>query len=264
MSATERSALVRAALVGAATGLRSQWGAAAVAWSSPPDARAGPAGRDAVRAGPWLRGATATAALAEFVADKSPRAPSRLAPAGLGPRMLFGAVSGAVLARRHRPGTPVAAAAATGVAAAVLGAVAGARWRGAVGGRVTGAVAEDAVTALLAWAACAPGRAAPAGRPSTADEAPVWASTADGAPVAGQVDAVPGYEVRAQYAAGSSRGSALPRVEVWHMTSADATHALCGERIAADAETQPVEKWGTAATEPFCRLCGTHFLRQGL
>ncbi|MEU2728690.1 hypothetical protein ABZ650_13340, partial [Streptomyces griseoviridis] len=86
MSATGRSALVRAALVGAATGLRSQWGAAAVAWSSPPDARAGPAGRDAVRAGPWLRGATATAALAEFVADKSPRAPSRLAPAGLGPR----------------------------------------------------------------------------------------------------------------------------------------------------------------------------------
>ncbi|MFJ9426002.1 hypothetical protein [Streptomyces sp. NPDC101249] len=243
MNAAGRS-LVRAAVIGAATGLRSQSGPAALAWS----ART----RSGTWSAPWVRGLTATAAAAEFLADKSPRAPSRLGPAGLGPRVVLGAVCGAALARRHRARSPVPSAAVIGAAAAVVSAVAGARWRAAVGGRVAGAVTEDAVTALLAGAACASG-AVRAGRAPSAHGG-------DPGERAGQPTA---FAVRAEYAAGASAHADLPRVEVWHMTGEDGARALCGEPLDADAETQPLENWSSAAAEPFCRLCGTHYLRQG-
>lgn len=95
------------------------------------------------------------AALGELVADTLPRAPSRLERAGLGARVVTGAVSGGLLARPG-PG-PVLVAAVVGAAAAVAGAHAGATWRGRASTRLghdaPGALAEDLVVLGLAWAA---------------------------------------------------------------------------------------------------------------
>ncbi|MGW4227006.1 DUF4126 family protein [Streptomyces bauhiniae] len=150
----------RAGLIGAATGLRSTWGPAAIAWTAGPSDAASAA---ALRR-PWVRGATLVAAMAELVADKSPLVPSRLSPAGLGPRLLIGAALGAALSER-RPGdrTPQVAGAVIGAATAFASAAAGTRWRRTAAGPQRAwtdpmaAAVEDVVTAALAWAAaCGP------------------------------------------------------------------------------------------------------------
>jgi uncharacterized membrane protein len=202
-------------LIGAATGLRSQSGLAAIAWTAgrrePSSAvaalvacpgvrgvtpavalRARPWGRGAsapdllARAGlrrvapaadlrarpwghgasapdllarPWVRGVASAAAAGELVADKSPRVPSRLSAAGLGPRLVLGAVTAVLLARRSPAGPPPLLAAASGASAAFAAAHAGSRWRRAAvrrtGVDAVGAVTEDLAALALAWAACA-------------------------------------------------------------------------------------------------------------
>lgn len=73
-------ALTRAVLIGAVSGLRSQWGMAAVAWSGRPVGASWPVRSWPAR--PWVRGAMLVSAAGEFVADKSPGVPSRLTPGG--------------------------------------------------------------------------------------------------------------------------------------------------------------------------------------
>jgi uncharacterized membrane protein len=177
LAATPASA--GAALIGAACGLRSQIGLAAVAVT----ARAGREPRPvAVLAGRPGRAVAVTAAVGELVADKLPSTPSRLAAAGLVPRFVLGGLSAAALAARAhdadggegageaegepgRPGRLNASTARIGLAAAVGGtaaigaAFAGAWWRRQAGssGRPDwpAAVIEDAVAVGLAGAACA-------------------------------------------------------------------------------------------------------------
>jgi uncharacterized membrane protein len=130
--------LVRSALLGAAAGGRSVTPLAALAAHGPR----------------WMRAATAVAAFGEIVVDKLPQAPSRLAPALLGGRALFGAVAGAVYARRH--GSSSVLPAVVAAVAAVTASYAGARWRSEAARRsldLPAALAEDAVTVTLAWAA---------------------------------------------------------------------------------------------------------------
>ncbi|MER8029865.1 DUF4126 family protein [Streptomyces bauhiniae] len=151
------AAWARTGLVGAATGLRSTWGLAAISWATGPSS-AVPA---AVRR-PRVRGATLVAAMTELVADKSPHVPGRLSPAGLAPRLLIGAALGAALSRR-RPGegVPPVAGAAIGAATAFAAAFAGTRWRRTATGAhqawtdPMAAAVEDIATAALAWIACA-------------------------------------------------------------------------------------------------------------
>jgi uncharacterized membrane protein len=146
---------VRAVLLGAATGGRSMTGLAAVALATPAGTCRGWLGW---LANPWGRVVVVAAAAGELVADKSPKIPSRLAPAPLAARVALGALAAAALARRdHMPvGLPVALAGA----ATVGGSVAGAAWRRAVPRRgglpLAAAIAEDAVTIALAALACAP------------------------------------------------------------------------------------------------------------
>lgn len=149
------ASLAQAGLIGAVSGLRSQWGMAAVSWSARPTMA--PSTRQALLTRPWVRGTTLAAATGEFIADKSPRAPSRLAPAGLVPRLVLGALSGTVLSQRHRAPTPMIAAAAMGASAAGAFAFAGALWRRTAGFRTdaVAAAVEDVVAASLACLACA-------------------------------------------------------------------------------------------------------------
>jgi uncharacterized membrane protein len=149
-----RAVLLRAGLLGWATGGRSLIGGAALAVTNP---AAGTA------AGSWLdrRATTRVAVLAsasEFVGDKLPMTPSRLQPQGLIPRLVLGGLGGAVLTHREGHSTAVAAAAAgLGAVGAFVGAHAGATWRrvGAarLGRDLPAALVEDAV--VLAAAAVA-------------------------------------------------------------------------------------------------------------
>ncbi|WP_326700399.1 DUF4126 family protein [Streptomyces sp. NBC_01754] len=154
-------ALARAALIGAVTGLRSQWGIAAVSWTVRPAAAASSVTQQLL-ARPWVRGSVLVTAVGEFVADKSPRAPSRLTPGGLVPRVVLGALSGMALAERERPMVPPAAAAAAGATAAYAFALAGVRWRRTAGvpADAVAAAVEDVLAMALAWVACARGDAA--------------------------------------------------------------------------------------------------------
>ncbi len=102
-------------MVGAATGGRSFTGLCAVALTS--DADEGFLGR------PLVKALVTLAAAGEWVADQSPRTPSRLGPPGLGARIVLGGASAGLLARRHR--TAPLPQAAIGVGAAVAAAVAG-------------------------------------------------------------------------------------------------------------------------------------------
>ncbi|MFI5756975.1 hypothetical protein [Streptomyces sp. NPDC051569] len=151
--------LARVVLVGVVSGLRSQWGTAAVALTTRPGETARPA---SLFAGAWAKGITAVAAAGELVADKLPSTPSRLSPPGFVPRLLLGALAAAALSRRPPGETPVALAAVVGALAAAGGAHGGARWRRAVHERGRpdrpAAVAEDLVALVLAGAACAPWR----------------------------------------------------------------------------------------------------------
>ncbi|WP_051821546.1 DUF4126 family protein [Streptomyces sp. SCSIO 75703] len=186
-------ALSGAALIGAAGGLRSTWGAAALSWTA--GAAAGPPGEPPWLARPAARGLLLAAAAGEFVADKNPATPSRLQPAGLVPRLVFGALTGAAVALRHGPpATPTdpepplsPVAGAVGAGAALAAALAGARWR-TTGPRrrrsaaPVAAAVEDVVAAALALAACAlctPGTPA---RHFGPDEETARPPSGDGAP----------------------------------------------------------------------------------
>ncbi|WP_426506138.1 hypothetical protein ACPPVO_49780 [Dactylosporangium sp. McL0621] len=132
--------IARSALLGIASGGRSLAAPAAVAFGG------GSRG---------LRVATAAAAAGEFVVDKLPGAPSRLAAAPLAGRLVFAGLAAGFLARREgRNPVPPALVAAAG---AVGGSVAGARWRAYAQDRhwaaLPAALAEDAVTWTLATTA---------------------------------------------------------------------------------------------------------------
>ncbi|SEG93289.1 Uncharacterized membrane protein [Actinacidiphila yanglinensis] len=172
----------RAALIGAASGLRSQLGPAAVAVSGA--AAGAPEPLALLSARPVVIG-TVTAAVGELVVDKLPMTPSRLSVAGLVPRFLFGGLAAAVLAAdAAKPVTMVpngnggltgaegdgaadgsglspgllGAAAAVGGGAAVAAAFAGACWRRTWARRCypdwPAALLEDAVALTLALTAC--------------------------------------------------------------------------------------------------------------
>lgn len=146
--------LLRAAALGAASGSRSTAGLTAVALTSSGHDRRPGGGAVAARLG-GRTGTVATALMSagELVADKLPGTPSRLAPAGLAPRVVLGACTAATVARRdgHDPVLP----ALVGLAGAAAASVAGVRLRAAASRRFgsdrPGAFAEDAVAALLGW-----------------------------------------------------------------------------------------------------------------
>jgi uncharacterized membrane protein len=105
---------VPAALVGAASGLRSQTGLALVTLSAREETLPAPLRHPAV---PRL---FAALALIEYIVDKLPSTPNRTAPAALLARFGLGAASGALLAssngRRAVVPTVIAASAAVGAA----------------------------------------------------------------------------------------------------------------------------------------------------
>jgi uncharacterized membrane protein len=142
--------LLRAAVLGVATGGRSATGLAALAFTTP--RHGGGAGWVSKLGGRWGRGLTAAAAIGELAADKSPAVPSRLSPPALAGRLVAGWTAGSALARREGVGTLGPALVTTG--AVVAGSVVGARWRAYAADRgwnpLAAAVAEDAAVIALA------------------------------------------------------------------------------------------------------------------
>jgi uncharacterized membrane protein len=135
------SVLTRAALLGLATGARSTSGLTALALSHP--SRAGVLGNR------WTRRLAGTAAAGEFVGDKLPQTPSRLQPEGLAPRLILGAVSGAILT--HREGgnrNRALQAGALGLLGAAAGSRLGVSWRQLAAGRVTNGASHSARSKL--------------------------------------------------------------------------------------------------------------------
>jgi uncharacterized membrane protein len=144
--------VLRPLVLGVVTGLRSQLGLAALAWSEPASRRDTRALR-LLRSAP-ARGLTGAGAAAELVADKLPSTPSRLQPQGLAFRLLAGAGVGALAANSTDRRT-VGVASALGLAGAAAGAYAGAYYRKLLPARthtpdLPWAVGEDAVAAGLA------------------------------------------------------------------------------------------------------------------
>jgi uncharacterized membrane protein len=103
--------LVRSVLAGMATGARSSVGLAALTMAASPSADTWP-DRWLVR--PWAKATAGLAAATEITLDKLPNTPSRLAPPGLASRVVGGAASGFVIARRE---AQVASASEAGVVA---------------------------------------------------------------------------------------------------------------------------------------------------
>jgi len=142
---------LRPALLGAATGLRSQMGMAAVLLATtegdrdrlPPRLRQGGALRSAL-----------VAAVAELIADKTSLPRSRLAPGGLATRVVLAGYAAGTLARvEGRDGTTdVVVAAVTAAVAAKFGHDLRAACARRVPDRLV-ALAEDAVAVALAAAA---------------------------------------------------------------------------------------------------------------
>jgi uncharacterized membrane protein len=106
----------------------------------------------------WTRRAAVAAHLAELTVDKLPQTPSRLQPEGSVPRLVLGAVAGAVLAHRQaNPRQVVLASATIGLLGAAVGTRLGAAGR-ALGSRrfgrdLPGALVEDALCLAAATAA---------------------------------------------------------------------------------------------------------------
>ena len=139
--------LASAALLGAATGLRSQMGLAAVAWRFDRDRLPGLLRSRAARP------VTGAAALLELAADQYPGAPPRTAPTGLIARVTFGALTGGLAGGRRAvvPGAEV------GAVMAVLTAFGGMAARTRLSRRfppVAVALAEDALAVGLALVGC--------------------------------------------------------------------------------------------------------------
>jgi uncharacterized membrane protein len=145
-----------ALLIGVVAGLRSMTAPAAVSWA----ARLGWLHLENT----WLAflGFSATPyilsvlAIAELIADKLPKTPSRKAPVGFIARLVSGALCGAALGATGQPGSGVSPASSLigGLLAGVVGAVAGtlggyefrARLVGAIGGKdLPIALLEDAI-----------------------------------------------------------------------------------------------------------------------
>jgi uncharacterized membrane protein len=112
-STTRRRAVVGSVLLGAASGLRSQLGLAALVVRS--DASLPPMLRQ-----PWTRRIVAAAAAGELLADKLPSTPSRLEPPGIAGRLALGALAAGLFARTRQ--APWLAAAAIGASTAVVAA----------------------------------------------------------------------------------------------------------------------------------------------
>jgi uncharacterized membrane protein len=145
------STALRATLLGAATGMRSMTGLAAVALTTPRGARPAWVGR---LGGGWGRGLTSLAAVGELFTDKRVDLPSRLEAPVFGQRLTMGAVNATALAKREGARTVLPALLA--VAGAAAGTYLGARWRtyAQQHGRATaGAVVEDLAAIGLAAAA---------------------------------------------------------------------------------------------------------------
>jgi uncharacterized membrane protein len=143
------SLLGAVALLGAATGLRSQMGLAAVVLHSAPDRLPTPLRSKAARSTAGL------AAIGELVADKLPTAPARTAPVGLAAR-LGGAAGAAWLVGRSR-GTAVLPEIAVAAGVAVATAFAGMALRARLSRRfppTAVALAEDAAAISLAQVGC--------------------------------------------------------------------------------------------------------------
>ncbi|HZQ86980.1 MAG TPA: hypothetical protein VFA83_19195 [Acidimicrobiales bacterium] len=139
--------LRRAALAGAATGLRSTVGLAALVNAKGP-------GLPAALRGAAARPAAAIGVATELVLDKLPFTGSRLEPPGLAGRLVFAAGAGAALARAA--GRPVLPAAAVACVASLAAAKAGHDARAAAAERfppLAVALAEDALAVALAAAA---------------------------------------------------------------------------------------------------------------
>ena len=122
--------LAGSALAGAASGARSLTGVAALTLATRPGAPGQP---DRFLGRPWVKATAGVLAAQEYVLDKLPSTPSRLAPAGLAGR-LAGAAASAVIIARREPGAPATSAetascAAAGLGAAVATAWLGVRWR---------------------------------------------------------------------------------------------------------------------------------------
>jgi uncharacterized membrane protein len=142
----------RPLVLGIVTGLRSQLGLAALAWSEPASRRDTRALR-LLRSAPgrWLTGAGAAV---ELVVDKLPSTPSRLERQGLAFRLLAGAAVGALAANSTERRT-VGVASTLGAAGAAAGTYAGAYYRKLLPASthtpdLPWAVGEDAVAAGLA------------------------------------------------------------------------------------------------------------------
>lgn len=140
------SIYLRAALLGLATGGRSTVGISALALSA--------SRTRGWLTTPWVARAAGLASLVELAGDKLPQAPSRFAPPGLAARLVGGAASGALLARRSGRAHSAGVAGLLGLAGAVAGGLLGSRWRSLAARRLgadwPGAALEDA-----AWLAVA-------------------------------------------------------------------------------------------------------------
>jgi uncharacterized membrane protein len=154
LRATLRSAsgrlpvLARPALLGAATGLRSQLGMAAVLLA------AGEGGRDRLPKRlqqPSAVRSTLLAAVGELIADKTARAGSRLAPGALATRLVLAGLAAAALAKVE--GREVTVDVAIAVAAAAVAANIGHDLRAVIARKLPDRVVafgEDAVAIALA------------------------------------------------------------------------------------------------------------------
>ena len=139
--------LASAALLGAATGLRSQMGLAALVWRFDRNRLPGLLRSRAARP------VTAAAALVELGADQYPGAPPRTAPTGLIARITFGALTGGLAGGRRAAGP----GAGVGAVLAVVAAFGGMAARSRLSRRfppVAVALAEDAVAVGLALVGC--------------------------------------------------------------------------------------------------------------
>ena len=142
--------LEKAALAGAATGLRSTSAVSALISAKAP-------GLPAALAGPVAAGLAGLGVTGELQQDKDPTTPSRLTAVGLGGRIAFASLAGAVLARGAKHA--VLPAVIVGSAAALISARLGHDLRVAAAEHfVPSAVAsaEDALVLSLAAASARP------------------------------------------------------------------------------------------------------------
>lgn len=148
--------ILRAALLGFDTGLRSMTPLAVLALRQPSAPRiAGWKRWFPLRHG-WSRAALVAAGAGELVADKLPTTPSRLEPGALAGRAVLGGIAGlAIASSRHGAGAGLAGI-ATGTLGAIAGSYAGYHARKGITEQtglpdVVVAIGEDAFAFGLGW-----------------------------------------------------------------------------------------------------------------